>query len=1045
MSRVILHAGPAFADAEERLLAELAELCAAGRGGAAFVLLPTHRKAAEVGERLRIANGGSVVLPRLETPADLGSWIFDRSADPRARISGGVVRALVGEVLRQAAEAGRWMALGDVRRFPGVAGRVADLLAACKRYGLPGAEALERALTELRGAEGLRPVDRALCGVFARYEERLRDLADPEDVLLTAAGAMEADPARYAPPGVERVVVLGFQDLDRIEERLLEALARAAGRLDIVADHEGEGGATEVADGLRAWAAGLGDTRPSQAPAGEPPGRAGRRAVASRLFSGDAGRLPTLEAVKGLVRIEAVDDLDEVACIAEAILGLEGADLARVAVVLPAMGRYAPLVREVFPRYGVPFDLAHGTPLAETPVGRTAVALLDLVGEGFTRRSLYDVATSPLLRVASEGLALWPGWLDHHAREAGVVGGGGDIEADWLAPLRARRDELRGDPRTEEEAQRLTDQLGVLGRFLRLLEGLGRPAKVDEVAASLRRALEGLGLFRRAGVPGAGAPHGLLREEVAAVEALVQSLRELPLALRSAGLSGPVEPRAIFAALRADWQVREVRVSGDPGGVRVLGRLEPRSLEFDTLFLGGLSSDRFPGRPPVGVILSEADRAELGLPPRERHLLEVRHLLYRALVAPRERLIVSWPARDGETPLAPADLLADLVRSVALPSLPARVATGPVGLRAAALAGLGQALGAPLAPGDAAEVPPPPPGDEGIALAMAAAIEVEALRRGGGPWTRWEGWLEGDAEIRAALAARMAPEDWIFSAAQLDLYALCPFAFLAERVLRLERPEEPGEDDTARVRGELIHRILARWVLDPETAESTRARFARLAEAVMEEEPWRARTGPFWESSKAAVTDLVARIADLEDESDREPLLAEWRFGPDRHGPTLEDPASVDEPLVLPAAGGLGEVRVAGRVDRVDAGEGPLFDYKSGRTPALTETAEGRSLQLPIYLLAARRLLGLPVERATFYKAGRDGAGPVRATWPAKKDDTAEALQTAAERIQRLVDDMRRGRFPVIPWGTKRCPTHCRYARACRVDDGRLAKQEGGA
>src|SRR5262249_37027118 len=77
------------------------------------------------------------------------------------------------------------------------------------------------------------------------------------------------------------------------------------------------------------------------------------------------------------------------------------------------------------------------------------------------------------------------------------------------------------------------------------------------------------------------------------------------------------------------------------------------------------------------------------------------------------------------------------------------------------------------------------------------------------------------------------------------------------------------------------------------------------------------------------------------------PTPPEWRFGRegDAHGPLA-----------------LGDLAVTGRVDRVDVGPGGeaiVRDYKGGSAYAGAGWAEGGYLQVALYMLAARELLGL--------------------------------------------------------------------------------------
>ena len=81
-----------------------------------------------------------------------------------------------------------------------------------------------------------------------------------------------------------------------------------------------------------------------------------------------------------------------------------------------------------------------------------------------------------------------------------------------------------------------------------------------------------------------------------------------------------------------------------------------------------------------------------------------------------------------------------------------------------------------------------------------------------------------------------------------------------------------------------------------------------------------------------------------------EPEWLEWRFGRDgdEHGPLEIAP---------------GELEITGRVDRVDVDpatqEAIVRDYKGATAPKGAGWAEGGALQVALYMLAARELLGL--------------------------------------------------------------------------------------
>ena len=86
---------------------------------------------------------------------------------------------------------------------------------------------------------------------------------------------------------------------------------------------------------------------------------------------------------------------------------------------------YRPLVEAVFIEAGIPVYLHEGSPLAERPVGRQTLALLDLYESDLSRQSVMDFLTDARfpdeLREEYGGIpaARW----DSVSRQAGIIGG----------------------------------------------------------------------------------------------------------------------------------------------------------------------------------------------------------------------------------------------------------------------------------------------------------------------------------------------------------------------------------------------------------------------------------------------------------------------------------------------------------------------------------------------------------------------------------------------------------------------------------------------
>jgi RecB family exonuclease len=167
-----------------------------------------------------------------------------------------------------------------------------------------------------------------------------------------------------------------------------------------------------------------------------------------------------------------------------------------------------------------------------------------------------------------------------------------------------------------------------------------------------------------------------------------------------------------------------------------------------------------------------------------------------------------------------------------------------------------------------------------------------------------------------------------------------------------------------------------------------------------------------------------------------EPRWLEWSFGRegDEHGP-------------LPLEGA--EMGVTGRVDRIDVdagGRALVRDYKGRTVSAGARWAKDRRLQVALYALAVRELLGLETVGALYQPVGhRDvrARGLVRDDVPGSyvngdvvDGETLDAALDEARAIAaRAAADIHAGRVKACP-GSCLPSGGCAYPGICRAGEG---------
>ncbi len=326
-----------------------------------------------------------------------------------------------------------------------------------------------------------------------------------------------------------------------------------------------------------------------------------------------------------------------------------------------------------------------------------------------------------------------------------------------------------------------------------------------------------------------------------------------------------------------------------------------------------------------------------------------------------------------------------------------------------------------------------------------------------------------DARAIAGVAEQFGPKH-VFSPTALEEYVACPFKFFLRHVLRLEPLEDPSEEIEVTRRGQAFHRALARLHRGLKEAglhhpaDEVSARVTQeMAEAVAED----VRRAPspaakeLWRLEGARLVKLA------------EKYVEQWRkFVKPWDGVAAPLPHLFEEDFGLPTPNGQPgphgalvlrfddvELRVSGRIDRVDVAELPdgvgfwVIDYKTGRPERYTGTAlaEFKRLQLTLYALAVEEVLlaGRPARPLglAYWLVGADGpkvALPGRATlaWLEDGRRWGEVREQLRQWVATLVRHIRLAHFVLQPRDPK-CTETCAYGQVCRITQARGVGKEG--
>ena len=319
-------------------------------------------------------------------------------------------------------------------------------------------------------------------------------------------------------------------------------------------------------------------------------------------------------------------------------------------------------------------------------------------------------------------------------------------------------------------------------------------------------------------------------------------------------------------------------------------------------------------------------------------------------------------------------------------------------------------------------------------LRMVNALNARNARNGD-VLSHWDGLLGPDVTSVAAIGTW----DYPISPSALETWATCPYKFFLSRILAIAAPPEEEEDEmSAAERGSLVHKILERFVREGIQTETSLLDLAEEEFAVAEE---RGVTGYslLWDMAKddirAGLRSFMAAEAEWLGDAATE-SSAEESFG--RGTEIGEVSVAIDD---------LGDIWFRGKIDRIDmvGGEVRVRDFKTGKPGPYSEgarggkadrtLANGRAMQLPVYVAAARKKYPDPAVQISGSYSFPLADNNTHGVAPFTEDDREE-FHTP---LSTIVDAARHGIFPATPETAGdsdqergNC-TYCNFNRMCPI------------
>ena len=738
----------------------------------------------------------------------------------------------------------------------------------------------------------------------------------------------------------------------------------------------------------------------------------------------------------------------------------------KIAIFYRHAGAYGPMIRSQLKLAGIPAAGPDPSSLKDSPAGRMIDFLIGVYESDYGRDAVMACAAESPLKVSGAGdsfenLVHW----ETISRKAGVLQGLDQWEeriSRYRSSLNARI--VAAEAREEVSVasisglKDLASSAGSLLAFVRALAKNEPPtpgSKWSAFAQWSKNLVDDFGIH----------PEQWPEQHAASYDRVIQTIDDL------AGLDGVTNEATLQefrTTLDGALAVSAGRIGSTGAGVFVANLDFARGMEFEAIYLVGMSEGAFPPPGREDPLIPDQIRAELDagttLPLRRSTAIDERRSYISALASGIDRTLCyarSDPSSRQELHpsawflQAASTLNESQVGSKDLGRLGGEEWLTVIQSLEHSL-DFAESIGAAdVHDRDVADVAAWRRADREFAghflavegTRLGRSRNMEQARQSSG-FTPWDGNLTELAGQSRRLALPATAE---VSPTRLEQWAGCPFRYFLGYVLNISSQERPEELTTisAMDRGNVIHDILEQFVVQatgdghgpdfggPWNPEH-RKLMLQIAEVEFEKAENSGVTGKelLWQAVKAEITDDMLGFLEADNRwrqsLNSRPVWAERSFG------SFDPKGSASVELSLPDGETL---KFRGRIDRIDEVEGQklaiVIDYKSGSSSSYDDMKDdplgaGTHLQLPVYALAARQLSAEAddVLAAYWFVTNRGNFRREEVFLSAIEDRFIEVIETIASNITKGVFPANPGASSGRDGGPRNC-SYCDFDRVC--------------
>lgn len=938
----------------------------------------------------------------------------------------------------------------------GTLDKIKNVIAEYKRHGiLP--DDLRKESEKIEKSEKLKALD--IADIYENYNKKCESLNAYELgdiyknlILLEDAGFNKNFLQLYA--AVKFVIVIGFDEFSKPEINIINRLADISGitlfinfdynrsnkfifaHIDKCFDKLEEKGFQVISDTTRLH------------------GNNFRELIRDKLFT---ERLKKKNNYSGeIFKICAATREKEVELISREIKKMiieEKIEPHNICLAFNLVQNYSAIVRDIFQKNGLPFNLSDRISLANSNSVITVINFLEIAENDFYFQNIFRAISSGFVEIGDIDYSN----LYKVSSEQKIVSGKDNwliILQDSIANLKLKSDEDEEELLFKERAyKKALSDIKLLVELLRSFEGKLTISefknKLPDFICKLKIPFQLLAVSEEK------------EKNIRSFTKFIETITEIfDLLEAEYGADAKFGLSFFMDQIRTacGWARFNVKEKSNYG-VQITSINEIRGLNYDYLFIGGLCDGDLPTRYKPEIFFSGSFKKQAFI-----HQTEERNLFYQALCSWNKKLFLTLPLTENGKELVESSFLIDLQELIDISVINESDYEDSVFCSEEYLIHVGRNG---FEKTDAA--------NNGVNTDiefLQKAIGVEKLREENILQESIYNGILFPKEINNKAHQFENIKEYLhsflnkqYSISQLELYAKCPFKYFTERVLNINTIEEPSEDIEAIEMGRILHSILYEFYIklremnidlkkcsDKEKEELLRM-INEIAEAQLSNTAFRSPV-TFYEKEKIfgiggkPNESILSKFIEEEskDVSDYIPNYFEVSFGRLKKEGSDEH-LSTQEPVAIDG------INLRGKIDRLEISNDDssfnIVDYKlSGKKPAPKELIDGISLQLPVYLYTAGELLKrkfgkdyIPNEMFIYsLKYAQDNFGKLPVSLKKSRSvepkTNEELINISIEHIKNFIRQISEGKFNLSPHKDREkivC-NYCQYKSICRVE-----------